>query len=153
MKPTHLPDSTETAHPAATNGTHRVSKKNGAAPKPAVGTDAPADARAPEPLAGPVASIEAAPVDAPMWPLHSAIWFQPDVAPSAPAWSGLAIEHRNRIPAPDFLRSDIAPLNRPDALDNSPHALTPDASPGIPQSGLAPLGWDPRAVCWKEGGR
>jgi hypothetical protein len=142
MKGVNLPRSIATVPPAARNGTHRATRKNGAAPKRSTGT---------EPPGAPFANLEAAPIDVPMWPIHSAVWFQPELAPSVPAWSGLAIERRHRIPAPDFLHSGAVPVQRPDTLDNSRDALAPDARPEIPQSGLAPLGWDPRAVGRKEG--
>ena len=162
MKGTDLEGLPATAPAAATNGTHRAAKRNGAAPKRSAGVGSRADVRpSPEPLAAPLAApfdlIEAEPIDAPKWPLHSAAWFQPDLAPSVPVRSGLAIERRNRIPAPDFLHSDTAPPDRPEGLNRSPGALTPPAlTPGtrweLPQSGLAPLGWDPRAICRKEVG-
>ncbi len=174
---------TETAPPAASNGTHRTRRplaagqpavernrklgtsesresaarevaraKNGSAPKRSTGSGTHADARpGPQPIDATFATIEAEPIDAPMWPLHPALWFQPELAPSAPAWTGLAIEHHNRIPAPDFLQPDTAPPNRPDTPDNSRDALTPGARCELPHSGLEPLGWDPRAVCRKEG--
>ena len=152
MKGADFPGLTATVPPAR-NGTHRTTKKNGAAPKRSLGSGARADARpAPQPIAATFAAIEAEPIDAPMWPLHSALWFQPELAPSVPVWTGLAIERHNRIPSPDFLHSNTAPPNRPDTLDSSRDALTPDARRELPQSGLAPLGWDPRAVCRKEGG-
>jgi hypothetical protein len=153
MKAADFPCLTATLPPAAPNGSHRTTKNNGAAPKRSLGSGARADARpAPQQIAAAFAAIEAEPIDAPMWPLHSALWFQPELAPSVPVWTGLAIERHNRIPAPGFLHSDAAPPNCPGALDSSRDALTPDARPELPPSGLAPLGWDPRAVCRKEGG-
>jgi hypothetical protein len=147
MKSADLPGSAATAPNTAQNGKHRAAKKNGAGPKRSAGSGATGNAPlAPEPLAAPIAT-EAAPIDAPMWPVHSALWFQPELAPSAPMWSDLNIERHNRIPAPVFLHAETAPLNRPDALDHSIDARTPGANPEIPQSGLAPLGWDPRADC------
>jgi hypothetical protein len=131
----------------AANGAHVPAKRNGASKRSGA---AAAPAAAPQPLAGPVAGIGAAPVDAPMWPVHSAAWFQPEVAPSAPAWSGLGIERHARIPAPDFLPPDTAPANRPGTCENEHRAFTPAARPETPESGLTPLGWDPRAVFWKE---
>jgi hypothetical protein len=149
MKIADFPAADYTVRPAETNGTNRITKRSGA-PKDSPGTGAPADAPAAEPLAPPV-MVAAGFMDAPMWPLHSAVWFQPDVAPSAPVWTGLGIERHKRIPIPDFLPSGIGPLNCPVALDNSRHALAPAASPTVPQSDLAPLGWDARANCREEG--
>jgi hypothetical protein len=153
MKGAYFPGLTATVPPAARNGTHRTTKKNGPAPERSAGSGVRADARpAPQPVDATFAPIEAEPIDAPMWPLHPALWFQPERMPSVPVWTGLAIERHNRIPAPDFLHFDTAPPDRPDTLDSSCDALTPGARRELPQSGLAPLGWDPRAVCRKEGG-
>ncbi len=150
MKPADLPESTAGTGPAAPNGTTRATRKN--PPKRSATAEESTGACAPAPLAGPVAGVEAAGVDAPMWPLQSAAWFEPDVPPSPPAWSGLAIERHNRIPAPDFLPSGTAPLNRVDVPDSSRPALAA-VGPKVPESELAPLGWDPRAFCGKEGGK
>jgi hypothetical protein len=153
MKVADFPGLTVTAPPAARNGTHRSTKKNGPAPKRSAGGGARADARpAAQPVDGTFATMEAEPIDAPMWPLHPALWFQPERAPSAPVWTGLVIERHNRIPAPDFLHSEIAPTDRPGTLDRTCDALTPGARRELPESGLMPLGWDARAVCRKEGG-
>lgn len=153
MKIADFPGLTATVPLAARNGTHRTTKKNGRAPKRSAGSGARADARpAPQPVEATFATIEAVPIDAPMWPLHPAQWFEPERAPSVPVWTGLVIERHNRIPAPDFLHSDTAPPNRPRTLDSSCDALTPGARRELPESGLTPLGWDARAVCRKEGG-
>ena len=147
MKGADHPGSGASAPPVRSNGTHRATKKNGDAPKSRVESGARRDPQAgPEPPLAPFSSGDTEPIDAPMWPLHSALWFQPDLAPSAPLWSGLAIEHHNRVPAPDFLHKCNAPLDRADNLDNSPEALTPVIPPELPRGDLAPLGWDPRAV-------
>jgi hypothetical protein len=149
MKGTDLPDSVATI-PAAGNGTHRLTKTSRAASNRSAGRRAGSDVRsAPKPLAAPLATPETPPVDVPAWCLHPAIWFQPELAPSTPGWSGLAIERCSRIPAPDFLHSLAEAYNLPDSLDSSRDALTPAARPKIPQSASAPLAWDPRAVCRK----
>jgi len=132
----------------ATNGTHRETRKNGAAKVSAAKGGAEAASVAP-PLAGPLA-VEAVPIDLPMWPLQAAAWLQPEIAPIPPVWSGLTIERHNRIPAPDFWPSASAPLNRSDAPHNSLRALIRAAKPAVPAGDLAPLGWDPRSVCWKR---
>ena len=104
----------------------------------------------PEPLAAPFAAAQPTPIDAEMWPLHSAMWFQPERAPSCSQWSGLAVEHRHRVPAPAFAQPAVAPIDCPREPDlaRDPHA--PGAQPAMPHSDLAPLGWDPRTVCPKE---
>ena len=137
---------------AAGSVVHRVTKKGEAererSERSGGRTGAASDAA---PFAAPFVTGQAAAIDVPAWPLHGVVWLQPELAPSVPAWSGLAIERRNRVPAPGFLQPDGAPLDRPDAPDTLLDALKPDASPEIPRSGLAPLGWDPRAVCKREG--
>jgi hypothetical protein len=95
------------------------------------------------------ATREAVPIDSPMWPTHLALWFQPELAPAAPDWSGLAIERRSRIPAPGFLHAEAIPSDCPEttaAADSLADSLTPRTRPGIPQSDGAPIGWDPRAM-------
>jgi hypothetical protein len=130
MNGAHLPGSAAAASTAPGNGTHRAAKRISPAP---------------------FAAIEASPIDAPMWPQHGAVWFEPKRVPSAPFWSSLAIERHSRIPAPGFLDSDPALLNRADSMNVLCDALPPAARPEVPRSGLAPLGWDPRVVCRKEG--
>ena len=105
----------------------------------------------PQPIDATFATADAEPIDAPMWPLHEALWLQSEPAPSIPVWTGISIERHNRIPAPDFLHLDTAPADRPGALGDSREAMRPRARPELPQSGLAPLGWDPRAVGRKQG--
>jgi hypothetical protein len=103
-----------------------------------------------EALPAPFAPIEAEAIDAPMWPIHTTIWFQPDLAPEPPSWSGLAVERRNRIPAPGFLNTDAAPPNRSAVPETSCVAMPANGRPELPESDLEPLGWDARAVLWKE---
>ena len=144
---------TATLPPVPSNGTHppRAPKR---APKASARSAARKDVpSAPEPIAAEFAQVEPKPTDAPMWLLQPVSWLQAERAPSIPVWTGLAIERHNRIPKPDFLPQDTAPPNRPDALETSREALTPDPHCEIPQSDLAPLGWDPRAVCRKEDNR
>ena len=143
-----------TPGPGTADGARRAAKKAGAGPKHSGGSDGHAAAPpAPAPPDESFAGIEIEPIEAPMWPIHPALWFQPELAPSAPQWSGLEIERHNRVPVPDFVRSDIAPFDRPGVRDTSCGALTPCVRPAVPPSDLAPLGWDPRAVCRKEGGK
>jgi len=101
-------------------------------------------------------TAEAEPVDAPMWPLHAALWLQSEMAPSIPIWTGLGIERHNRILVSDFLLFDAAQKDRPGSVDNSafPSGKNARSSPAcldLPESGLTPLGWNPRAVCRKDG--
>jgi hypothetical protein len=146
MKGADFPNVTAPLSPVAGNGRHRTASKNGHAPKP------PADtAGASQPLDAAFVTIEAEPIDAPMWSVHPALWLQPEAAPAVPVWTSLAPERHNRIPAPAFLQIDTAPPDRPAAPDTPQDPLRRGNSPKLPLSGLALLGWDPRAVCRKEG--
>jgi hypothetical protein len=154
MKNGDLSGATATAPPVAANGAHPPPGPKKEAKKAAQKGSARSSARngvsyAPQPLAGFV-EIEHKPADAPMWLLHPVSWLQAERAPLAPAWTGLAIERHNRISRPDFLPLESAPPNRSNALDNSCDALAPNPHCELPRSDLAPLGWDPRAVCRKE---
>jgi hypothetical protein len=152
MKDGELRGLTASRPPAAGNGTHVQAKKNGAGSKRSSTSGTLAGAWESQQMAAEFAVLDAEPVDAPMWPLHPTLWFQPELKPTDSIWSGLVIEHHNRIPAPDFMAFDIVPLNCPGTTDSPRAAFTPDARRVLPQSGLAPLGWDPRTVCRKEGG-
>ncbi|HTP30910.1 MAG TPA: hypothetical protein VMJ75_01980 [Candidatus Acidoferrales bacterium] len=133
--------------PAAANGSHRPGKKNGSGSKRGNGS-AHAAEHTPD---APFLRTEAAPVDAGMWPLHLAMWFQPEPAPAAPEWSGLGIERRQRVPSSDFRRCDAAWVDCPAGPVQLQEVLAPAPDAAIPAGDLAPLGWDPRAVCRKEG--
>jgi hypothetical protein len=134
------------------NGTHAAVHKNGAAPKPTANSSSrPRVLPSPDPPPAPFIALEPAAVPAPMWPVHSNVWFQPERAPSPPAWSDLTIERRHRVPAPDFVCSAIPPFDRaaaPAPADGGP--LPPDRCLQVPKSELAPIGWDSRAFCPKE---
>jgi len=147
---TDLRESPATPPPAA-NGTHRAARKSARSPKRSDGSRDLTPA-GPEPPAAAFAATEAAPIDAEMWPLHAAMWLQPERVPSVSQWSGLTVEHRYRLPAPTFLQPIAAPLNPPASPDVARDARIPFSRPAIPQSDLAPLGWDPRAICRKEEG-
>lgn len=113
---------------------------------------------APAPPAPDVASfvsVEARAVDAPMWPVHPVAWLQPELRPGDPGLSGLHIERHHRFPAPGFLQLAPTPASPPLTADTARDPLLPNAKRACPQSGLAPLGWDPRAasVSDEKGGR
>jgi hypothetical protein len=137
------------------NGTHRTSPGKGREPKRSTARPEP------QPIDAAFAASEPELIDAPMWPLHAAHWFQPELAPSVPVWSGLAIIRHNRIPGPGFLHPDIAPSNIAATPGSNPSrdrtgALAGEGAlcgrvPQLPDSGLAPLGWDARAMRRKEG--
>ena len=93
------------------------------------------------------APVAAQPKDAPMWPVHSMIWWQPGLKPELPSASGLRIERRHQVPIPDFLYLEMKPAARPrPSLESSCDPLFPCQNPALPQADLAPLGWDPRAA-------
>jgi hypothetical protein len=145
-----------TLPPAAVNGTHRTAKNGSTAKRPA-GSRARADAgSAPQPVEAAFAITGEEPIDTPMWPRHAASWLQGERTPSVAVWTGLTIERQNRIPAPGFLHfeiaPEIAPMKRPSAIESFSHPLHPPVRLEFPQSGLAPLGWDPRAVCRRHEG-
>jgi hypothetical protein len=143
--------SSEKVARAVSNGAARGGKKNGAAAAQPGETANHNETLLHACLAEPVSHTEVIPTDSPAWPLHSAMWLQPASVPSLPLWSGLAVERQNRFPMPDFQPQGIAPLDRPGAAHNSRDALTTAARPSVPDTDLRPLGWDPRAVCGKDG--
>ena len=131
--------------------------KNGGTPKrSARAGELPAEVQA-----AACVDIPVEPVDAPMWPIHPAGWLQPEVPAAPPSWTGLMIERRHRIPAPDFIQLPLAPFDRageeplPHGRGSATGVRTNDATggPAAPQSDLAPLGWDPRAASLKKESR
>lgn len=95
------------------------------------------------------ASVEAAPEDAEMWPVHPAAWLQPELMPALPASSGLRVERRYAAPTPDWLRPDPPQPGQSPAPATLPDWALPNLRLELPASDLAPLGWDPRAACRK----
>jgi hypothetical protein len=137
--------------------TNGAAERNGAASTlPASRTEPKRSASAGRLKAGPAPSppklahfapVDAQPKDAPMWPVHSLIWWQPGLKPALPGSSGLRIERRHQVPIPDFLYLEMKPAGRPrPSLESPCDPLLPCRQPSLPQSGLAPLGWDPRAA-------
>jgi hypothetical protein len=116
---------------------------NGMAPRGRDRKRAAPDGSGP-PLA-PFVSLEVAALEHPMWPLHYSAWLQPEAVPALPAWSGLTIERRYRLPAPDFVLSEVEPFPLSAAAHRACDPVPPAACPGLPASGLAPAGWEPRA--------
>jgi len=163
MKETNSSVSPIPVPPVAPNGIHQDPSKKAADPKrsarsmaSAAVTKAARKSARPEaqpPLDAAFAEIETRPSDASMWPLHSVLWFQPERAALIPAWTGLGIERHNRIPRPDLLVVASPPPDHPDTPDKACEGIVPHPHCQLPQSELAPLGWDPRTVCRKENGR
>lgn len=98
-----------------------------------------------EVLTAPFATISVAPIDAPMWPVYPPGWFQPETAPAAPSWSGLNIERRNRIPAPDLVHLPLAAVDRGAEPNHEREPFLYARHPAIPDGAVELLGWDPRA--------
>ena len=133
-----------TVQTTPSNGTHRPAKKKRAA-------QAGADQRgAPELPQAPFRTMEPVPVDAPMWPIHPAAWLQPERPPAAPAWNDLAAERQHRIPGPGFAVAALRTWDRPAAPEHPAEAMITRPVAGIPESGLGPLGWDPRVESRRE---
>ena len=108
------------------------------------------DRPAPKPPDDAFADIGAKPAEAHTWHHHSVLWFQPERPPAPPAWTGLGIERRNRIPRPDLLPLETAPLDRPALLETPLGKVNSSRRLALPASDLMPLGWDARAICRKE---
>jgi hypothetical protein len=79
-----------------------------------------------------------------MWPVHALLWLQPDLYPARPHSSGLRIERRHKPPAPDFVRLGMDPAGPAPTGERACAPLASHRARWIPQSGLTPLGWDPR---------
>jgi hypothetical protein len=114
----------------------------------------PAAIEPPVPAPAPPADfISSDPValDAEKWPVHPAIWWQPELPLQLPASSGLRSERRFKIPVADF-RSAAPPLMYPPAAKVSgAEPLVRVWSDPMPASDLAPLGWDPRTCLPQRG--
>jgi hypothetical protein len=94
----------------------------------------------------PFAAVEVEAAGAQMWPVHSVAWFHPELKPRLPDSAGLTIERYRKLPAPDFLRLEVTPADQSHSSDEVCNPLPPDLKPRLPESGLAPSGWDPRAA-------
>jgi hypothetical protein len=100
----------------------------------------------------PPVTFSAEQVDAEMWPVHPAAWFQREMAPVIPAWSGLGIERRNRAGLFDFAPVTVRPVNcAAEAGQPFEFVKGSGAATVIPASGLAPMGWDARALADSKG--
>jgi hypothetical protein len=146
-KPGHEPASQPASALVAMAEPQTIENRNGARKRSSNGT--PAE----QPAAALFVIAEPQPIEATMWPIHPVTWFQPELAPLLPSWSGLSIEHRDKPPAPDFLHPEARPAGRVDALSGECNPRPPDVRRELPQSELTPLGWDPRAVADRERGK
>ena len=123
-------------------GVRRGTRKRGASRRPR-----PAAVEPPVPAPAPPAdflSAEPVALDADKWPVHPALWWQPDLPLQLPA-SGLRSERRFKIPVADFRDANPSPECPPAGTPLAPEALAPVWSDLLPASDLVPLGWDPRA--------
>jgi len=158
MRATNARSVTGTGSAAQATGTARTSSAPAVARKRSTARPASDGAleRGPayptQPLS-PFAAIEAQPEDAQMWPVHSGVWLQPELVPELPRTSSLRIERHYTVPAPGLLDFDVTQSFHPGIPDRVCDPLPPRAEPGLPQSDLEPLGWDPRStvVCDAEG--
>lgn len=89
--------------------------------------------------------------DSPMWPIHPVMWLQPELRLAVPVSSGLHIERKHTVPLPEFMRGAMMPVSHAPSLEKNVHPALPEISRQFPQSGLAPLGWDPRVVAHGTG--
>jgi hypothetical protein len=96
-------------------------------------------------LAG-FAPIKIDPIDARKWLVHPFLWLQPELTPAAPSASGLWIERRHKIPIPGFARVAVSAILRPKPAEAPAGLRPPEVPRNYPESELAPLGWDPRAL-------
>ena len=119
----------------------RGSKKRGAG-RPSRPVEMEPSLAAPAPPAD-FLSAEPIALDAEKWPVHPALWWQPELPFRLPA-SGLRSERRFKIPVADFRAAGPAPECPPAARMSSADALAPVWKDALPASDLAPLGWDPR---------
>jgi hypothetical protein len=109
--------------------------------QPAAGRK-PVEGAPQRPLAG-FSAMEARAVDAESWPVHDAMWLAPQLRAAPPASTGLRVERHHRTAAPDFVRASVVPADGA-SLIVEPHAAAPQARRALPESGLAPMGWDSR---------
>ncbi|HUI82103.1 MAG TPA: hypothetical protein VLY24_29480 [Bryobacteraceae bacterium] len=134
-------------------------ERNGTTPRGAVSPRVrrPATAKRIEPPAKPLPELapfiktEAQAQNAPMWPVHPVMWLQPQLRPAVPAESGLSVERKHTVPAPDALRFELTPVNHPASPEMVVRPVPPQIQRQLPASGLAPLGWDPRVASFAAG--
>jgi hypothetical protein len=97
------------------------------------------------PRLAPFASVAAGVADEPRWPLNPVAWFHPELSPRSLSSSGLLTERQHRIPVPDFAPLEINPVAPSDTPGEGGEPLRAEVQRQLPASGLAPLGWEPRA--------
>ncbi len=94
---------------------------------------------------------EIAPADAEMWPAHVTLWLHPELNARVPESSGLHIERRHKVPAPDFVTIETSPHDRAVAIEENCQPLAPQTPNAFPSSDLMPMGWDPRILINQKG--
>jgi hypothetical protein len=114
----------------------------------------PADSEPLVPAPAPLSdflSAEPIALDAAKWPVHPAIWWQPDLPLQLPVSSGLHAERRFKIPVADFRKAGASLECRPPTRAAAAEALAPLWNDALPASDLVPLGWDPRTCLPQRG--
>jgi hypothetical protein len=107
----------------------------------------------PEVSQAPLVATPLEPIDAATWPVYPGVWFQPERQPLFFS-SGLEVARHNRLPAGDFSISGATqPVDLAAKRETPRKAVAPKPSVNVPASNLEPLGWDPRTICRKEGGK
>ena len=135
----------------AGNGTQRAPRGGAAGrrrtgARPQVKAEGIPGAVAPQPRLAPFGVAEATAIHGEIWPLHAGMWLQPELRPALPASSDLRIERRHKVPLPGFVKLDICPAPHLNALESFDFIRT-RVEPRVPNSDLAPLGWNPRIAC------
>ena len=97
------------------------------------------------PRLAPFASVAVTVAEELRWPLNPVAWFHPELSPRSLSSSGLLIERQHRIPVPDFASLEINPTTPQDTPGEGGEPLPAEVQRQLPASGLAPLGWEPRA--------
>ena len=92
--------------------------------------------------------LEARAIDAEKWPVSPVVWWQPELILRPPHTTGLRNERRHKTPAAGFLNVDLALVCVAGEV-TTPEPAVPALRVKIPESGLAPIGWDPRTSLGK----
>ena len=102
-----------------------------------------------EPALADFIELEVRAIDAEKWPVSPVVWWQPELTLRPPQTSGLRNERRYKTPVAGFLNVPVAPICGASEVA-MPEPALPALSAGIPGSGLAPIGWDPRTSLGKR---
>lgn len=89
-------------------------------------------------------ALEVEAIDAEKWPVSPVVWWQPALELTPPEASGLRNERTHKARVAGFLSADLAPVCPASGALAAPQAALPALRGIVPQSDLAPIGWDPR---------